>query len=257
MGQAGHQNKSALSFHVMSLAVISDIHANLEAFEAVLQDIDGRGIARIVCLGDLIGYGPNPEEVVRLIRDRAIPTVAGNHEMGVLHDRSLSWFNPKTRANVLRMREMISGESRTFLATLPRSLVMNNALFVHGFPPQSPFVYLYQIQEKTLAKRLSNLSVPIAFVGHTHELVLHGLVDGEVESCILKQGTILLDWDKCIVNVGSVGQPRDGDQSAKYVIWDTGAKTLEVCFVPYDAQKTADKINDLGLPEYYGERLLG
>jgi diadenosine tetraphosphatase ApaH/serine/threonine PP2A family protein phosphatase len=118
-------------------------------------------------------------------------------------------------------------------------------------------VYLYQIQGETLAKRLSSLPVPIAFVGHTHELILKGLTRKGVESLILKQGTISLDWEKCIVNVGSVGQPRDGDQSAKYVIWNKKAETIEVCFVPYDAQKTADKINDLGLPEYYGERLLG
>jgi predicted phosphodiesterase len=241
----------------MSLAVISDIHANLEAFEAVLEDIDSRGISRIVCLGDLVGYGPNPEEVVRLVEQRSIPSVAGNHEMGVLHDKSLSWFNPKTRANVLRMRTMLSEKSRTFLATLPRSLLLDNGMFVHGFPPRSPFVYLYNLSEKTLARRLGTLPVPIVFVGHTHELVLKGLLHGEVESLVLGQGILPLDWEKCIVNVGSVGQPRDGDPRAKYVVWEREAKTIEVCFVPYDAQKTADKIKHLGLPEYYGERLLG
>ena len=240
----------------MTLAVISDIHANLEAFEAVLAHIDRRGITRIVCLGDLVGYGPDPEEVVRLFRKRSIPSVVGNHEMGVLHDKSLSWFNPKTRTNVLRMREMLSRESKNFLATLPRNLIVDDALFVHGFPPKSPFVYLYQIYGKTLARRLAGLTHSPAFVGHTHELVLQGLNNGEVESFTLDQGTVSLDFEQCIVNVGSVGQPRDRDRSAKYVIWDKPKNTIEVCFVSYDAKKTAAKIRELGFPEYYGERLL-
>ncbi|WP_462324922.1 metallophosphoesterase family protein [Desulfoplanes sp.] len=240
----------------MPLAVISDIHANLEALEAVLADIDGRGIARIVCLGDLVGYGPNPEEVVRLFRNRSIPSVVGNHEMGVLHDRSLSWFNPKTRANVLRMREMLSRESKDFLATLPRNLIVDDGLFVHGFPPKSPFVYLYQMSGETLAKRLAGLSHSPAFVGHTHELVLEGLNNGNVESSILGEGKFALDYEKCIVNVGSVGQPRDRDRNAKYVVWDKKGNTIGVYRVPYDADKTVAKIKELGFPDFYGERLL-
>ncbi|GAU09243.1 metallophosphoesterase family protein [Desulfoplanes formicivorans] len=241
----------------MAIAVISDIHANLEALEAVLADIDQRGLSRIICLGDLVGYGPNPQEVVQRVRQRSILSVAGNHEMGVLSDRSLFWFNPKTRANVLRMREMLSEDAISFLATLPRSLVVDDALFVHGFPPRSPFVYLFQIQGETLAKRLAGLSHTPSFVGHTHELVLEGLHQGSVESRILHKGILSLDWEQCIVNVGSVGQPRDGDPSAKYVIWDKENATIEVCFVPYDARRTAAKINALGFPAYYGERLLG
>jgi predicted phosphodiesterase len=241
----------------MAIAVISDIHANLEALEAVLAHIDQRGITRIICLGDLVGYGPNPQEVVQRVRERSILSVVGNHEMGVLSDRSLSWFNPKTRANVLRMREMLSADSMAFLATLPKSLILDNALFVHGFPPRSPFVYLFQIQGETLAKRLAGLRHSPAFVGHTHELVLEGLNKGKVESRILSRGIVTLKWKQCIVNVGSVGQPRDGEPSAKYVIWDKKTSSIEVCFVPYDAHVTAAKIKALGFPAYYAERLLG
>ena len=240
----------------MSLAVISDIHANLEAFQAVLTDIDTRGITRIICLGDCIGYGPNPEEVVHRVQERAITCVLGNHEMGVLHKRSQAWFNPKARINVQITRSMLSTKSLNFLATLPRHLIRDDAVFVHGFPPDSPFVYLYQKEGKDLEKALRTMTHPLAFVGHTHELVLTGLRQEVLETTLLNQGRCVLDCEKCIVNVGSVGQPRDGNNAAKYIIWDKEAGDIEVCFVPYDFKTTIKKIKSLGFPDYYGERLM-
>ncbi len=239
----------------MPLAVISDIHANLEALTAVLADMDTRQITEIICLGDCIGYGPDPEEVVRLVQQRGFSCVLGNHEMGVLHKRSEVWFNPKARVNVQVTRTMLSRESLEFLATLPRHIIRDNAVFVHGFPPDSPFVYLYQKEEEELAKTLRTMAHPMAFVGHTHELVLAGLYQGVLETTILHQGQVELNCEKCIVNVGSVGQPRDGNNNAKYIIWDQETDHIEVCFVPYDFQTTINKINKLGFPEYYGERL--
>jgi len=240
----------------MPIAVISDIHANLEACMAVFADIATRNIAEIICLGDCVGYGPNPEEVVQLVREHAISCVLGNHEMGVLHKRSETWFNPKARINVQTTRKMLSQESMDFLATLPRHLVRNDAVFVHGFPPDSPFVYLYQKEGDELKKALRSMVHPLAFVGHTHELVLAGLRQGVLETTLLNQGRYALNYEKCIVNVGSVGQPRDGNNTAKYIIWDKEAEEIEVCFVPYDFKTTIKKIRALGFPEYYGERLM-
>ncbi|MDD2219761.1 MAG: metallophosphoesterase family protein [Desulfoplanes sp.] len=239
----------------MPIAVISDIHANLEAFEAVLADIENRKITDIICLGDCIGYGPNPEEVVRLVQKRAITCVLGNHEMGVLHAPSEAWFNPKARINVQATRAMLSTNSLDFLATFPRHIIKKDALFVHGFPPDSPFVYLYQKEGEELEKALRAMLHPLAFVGHTHELVLAGIHHGQLETTILSEGPLNLGYEKCIVNVGSVGQPRDGNNAAKYVIWDNEAGTIEVCFVPYDFATTIGKIKALGFPDYYGERL--
>lgn len=239
----------------MRIAVISDIHANLEAFEAVLADIKNRKITDIICLGDCIGYGPNPEEVVRLVQQRAIACVLGNHEMGILHTSSEAWFNPNARANVRTTRAMLSPNSLNFLATIPRHIIKKDAVFVHGFPPNSPFVYLYQKEGEELEKALRTMLLPLAFVGHTHELVLAGIRHGQLETTILAQGHCDLEYEKCIVNVGSVGQPRDGNNAAKYVIWDNEAKMIEVCFIPYDFETTIEKIKALGFPDYYGERL--
>lgn len=239
----------------MPIAIISDIHANLEACTAVFADIATRNIDEIICLGDCVGYGPNPEEVVRLVQKHNITCVLGNHEMGVLHKPSETWFNPKARLNIQTTRNMLSRESMDFLGTLPRHLVQNNAVFVHGFPPHSPFIYLYQKEGEELKKALYAMAHPLAFVGHTHELVLAGLRKEVLETTLLTKGRYALDYEKCIVNVGSVGQPRDGNNAAKYIIWNNKTGTIEVCFVPYDFETTIEKIKALGFPDYYGERL--
>jgi predicted phosphodiesterase len=240
----------------MRIAVISDIHGNIEALREVLADIEQAGADSVVCLGDLIGYGPDPEEVVRLVRSRAIPSVLGNHELGIVQPEFLAWFNASARQSLEMTAGFISGASTAFLHTLPRMLVSHGGLFVHGCPPDSPMDYIFEMSARELYNAFNRTDQPVSFVGHTHLLGLVSLEDDKVKHTSLGEGIARLkEGVRYIVNVGAVGQPRDGNNNAKYVIWNTSEKIVEVRFVPYDIAATAEKILQLGLPRINASRL--
>lgn len=240
----------------MRLAIISDIHGNLEAFKAVLSDIDTSKPDRMVCLGDNVGYGPDPEAVVQLLRLRGIESVMGNHELGLFDDQVLNWFNPRARVSLKRTRQMLSDESLSFLATLPKAIVLEKIRFVHGFPPDSPLVYLFQIPDSSLHRVLERMAEQICFIGHTHVLRLALWEPHVFEKRRLKQQAFYLPpGSKAIVNVGSVGQPRDGDNRAKYVLFDTRENRIDVRAVDYPREVTIRKIIEAGLPREHAERL--
>jgi predicted phosphodiesterase len=240
----------------MRLAIISDIHGNLEAFNEVLADIDRLDIEQSICLGDNIGYGPDPEEVLNLLRSRNIPSVIGNHELGILDKHTLSHFNPLAAKVLMQTEEMLSNESRAFIKELPVSLTSNGALFVHGCPPDSVDTYLFELASWEFKKIFKETTNDIFFVGHTHELQLISFSGEQVIRQYLNRGTLRLNEDeRYIINAGSVGQPRDGNNNAKYVIWDDTDKTIEVRFIPYDIEKTAKKILALGFYRTFADRL--
>lgn len=240
----------------MRMAILSDIHANLEALQAVVADIGDRCVDRIICLGDNIGYGPDPEAVVRLVREIGCICVLGNHEAALISEKARRWMNFQAQENSVRTERMLSQESRQYCQGLPASLVLDDAVFVHGFPPDSVFLYLNRQPDSRIAGLFQSSPGSRFFLGHTHELQL---VCQEAEGVVrlpLGEGTVGISPDrKAIVNAGSVGQPRGSDKSAKYVIWDQAAHELEVRFVPYDGETTARKILELGFPGAYAERL--
>ena len=131
----------------MRIAVISDIHANLEALEQVLVDINGSNIDRVVCLGDSIGYGPEPEQVVAMINDHHIPSILGNHELAVIDQNYLAWFNPPARRSLLKTIEMLSSKTVNFISKLKPFMIYDSYRFVHGFPPDSATSRLCAIPE--------------------------------------------------------------------------------------------------------------
>lgn len=240
----------------MKLTVISDIHGNIEAFKAVLADIEGLGLETPVCLGDNIGYGPDPDEVVGLLRSRNIPSLLGNHELGLVDQNTLSWFNPHARRSLLQTKQFLTPDSRAYLKTLPVNMTVNECLLVHGCPPESVNTYLFEPSPVQFAQIFDEMECNLCMVGHTHELMLISYTDGQLTRAPLRKGVqILAEDSKYIINVGSVGQPRDGNNNAKYVIWDSESRTLEVRFVPYNIRKTAEKIIALGLPRGNAERL--
>ncbi len=242
----------------MRLAVISDIHGNMDALEQVLADIDQAGVRTVFSLGDNIGYGAEPERVVQTLMARGIPSVLGNHEMAALDPGFLDWFNPIAQTSLTRTFGMLSPKSMNFTAGLPTQMSAHGCRFVHGFPPDSPTVYLFQVEVERRARVLKVLPQRLCFVGHTHVLEISGFDGHDFTDVGIREGPIPLDPGlKYLINVGSVGQPRDGDIRAKYVIWDADQNTLEIRFVAYDAQAAADKILAAGLPEQHARRLLG
>ncbi len=242
----------------MRLAVISDIHGNMDALEQVLADIARAGVEAVTSLGDNIGYGAEPERVVQTLMERGIPSVLGNHEKAALDPGFLDWFNPIARTSLTRTFGMLSPDSMKFAAGLPTQMSAHGCRFVHGFPPDSPTVYLFQVEVERRARVLKALPQRVCFVGHTHCLEIAEFDGRSFTDIPIREGAIPIDPDlKYLINIGSVGQPRDGDIRAKYVIWDTDRNVLEVRFVAYDAQAAADKILASGLPEQHARRLLG
>ena len=222
----------------------------------MLADIDRLGLETVVCLGDNIGYGPEPDQVVKLLRSRNIPSLMGNHELGLVDKSKLSGFNPQARRSLLQTAELLSAEVLAYLKTLPVNMSVSDCLLVHGCPPGSINTYIFQISPVQLARIFQEMESDLCMVGHTHELLLITYTDGQVSSAPLSEGIQTLDAEsKYIVNVGSVGQPRDGNNNAKYVIWDSEAGTLEVRFVSYNIKKTVEKIIALGLPKGHADRL--
>lgn len=236
----------------MLVAILSDIHANLEALEAVISDLENRRPAEVVCLGDLIGYGPDPDEVVGLVRSKGFAVVMGNHEAALADRRLLRWFNFQARDNAIETGRLLSSENREFCRNLPRFRHCHGARFVHGFPPDSPLVYLNYKTDGEIISFLSTADEDLFFVGHTHRLI-HVRWDGiRLHRDELGPGVRLLDKNcRHIINVGSVGQPRGGDRRANYLLWDIEEASIETIFVSYDRKKTAAKIIKRGFPNEY------
>lgn len=240
----------------MRLAVFSDIHGNLEAFGAVLADAEGIGCDQMACLGDAVGYGPDSQAVLELLRRRQMPCVLGNHEWGLVDKSRLKWFNPPAREALLMTAQDISPANLEFIAAWPRHLEIGDCRLVHGCPPDEVTTYIFELGPAELEKRIRKTPQPLCLVGHTHELELIGLAPRGLQRQALTRGVHALQkgW-RYLMNVGSVGQPRDGDPHAKYLVYDAGAKAVELRFVPYDIAATQAKIRAQGLPEYNASRL--
>ncbi|MEJ2037557.1 MAG: metallophosphoesterase family protein [Desulfosarcinaceae bacterium] len=240
----------------MKLALFSDVHGNYEALKQVLADIDNAGVDRVICLGDCIGYGPEPEEVLAEIIERKIDAILGNHELAVCDPRHMTWFNPLARASLKITIEKLSQASIAYIKTLPSSLVIEGFRCVHGFPPDSSRTYLFQKSPNQLKEAMAALQEPVCFIGHTHELEAVNYNGNTVERRPLKQGRFALSREhRYLINIGSVGQPRDGNNQAKYVILDLDAYCLETRFISYDIAVTVAKIKAAGMPEQHANRL--
>ena len=248
----------------MRCAIVSDIHANLEAFEAVLDDIRGQGIEDIFCLGDLIGYGPNPRECIDLAMRHFKVTLMGNHDQAALFDPE--GFNASAEAAIFWTREQLESRGNPrqnerrweFLGELPRVHREQDGqlLFVHGSPrvPLNEYIFPEDIYNRRKMERIFQLVDRYCFVGHTHVPGVF-LESGEfLEPTDLPEGRLALPDQKMVVNVGSIGQPRDGDPRACYVVLEDG--NLWFRRVPYDVEKTIQKIYRIpALDNFLGDRL--
>lgn len=240
----------------MKVAVLSDIHGNLEAFEAVRADLEQLSADKVICLGDNIGYGPDPDAVVRRLLQLGYESTLGNHEFALMDERGRRWLNFQAAENSIETEKLLSAESRAYCCSLPTSLEFENTLFVHGYPPDSVFRYLEKQSDEKIAALLKNNPASLFFLGHTHRLQLVSRENGGIiRRSLAREKVICRPGKKYIFNCGSVGQPRDGDNRAKYLLWDQGKSEVEVRFVVYDNEKTMNKIKERGFPEIYALRL--
>jgi predicted phosphodiesterase len=241
-------------------AIISDIHGNLEALQAVLADIESQGLKRIVCLGDIVGYGPNPCECVDLCLEFEV-CLLGNHDNGALFDPG--GFSSGAERAIFWTRRMIedpqSPQARQrwdFLARLPRTVREGTTLFVHGSPrnPLSEYVFPEDISNTNKMSRIFGFIEGACFHGHTH---VPGVFtqSGKFYSPRELDGRFHLGEEKVMVNVGSVGQPRDNDPRSCYVVLQ--GQQVEFRRVPYPWEKTREKILAIDeLDNFLGDRLL-
>jgi diadenosine tetraphosphatase ApaH/serine/threonine PP2A family protein phosphatase len=245
----------------VKIAVLSDIHANLAALQAVLADIDAVAPdAAIWHTGDIVGYNAEPNEVVALLRERGAVGVMGNHDAAVLGELDVSWFNPEAAAAVRWTATHITHENATWLHALPKISEMGAATLVHAslLKPLEEYV----IDAGSARENLFALSTPVLFHGHTHVPAYWALRGGQA-SLIDIDGRAQPLLSPSLINVGSVGQPRDGDVRASWVLWDRsddgsaiGALgTVQWRRVAYDVARTQSLVRAAGLPERFATRL--
>ena len=233
----------------MKVALLSDIHANLQALDAVLADMPS--VDDVVCLGDVVGYGGDPKSCLDRVRDAGWLVLAGNHDRACTDPAALGWFNDQAAAVVRWTMEVLDESRLSWLDGLPEQAIDGDVLYVHG-SPRSP-TYEYVMDYETAAENLLLIGQRLCFHGHTHiPGVFHGQA-GEMRHDY-EEGFFKLRGP-ALVNPGSVGQPRDGNPDASYVIWDAEHKMLEFRRVPYDREGAKRAILDAGLPPRFAYRL--
>lgn len=236
----------------MRFLVISDVHSNLEALEAVLSDAEGRYEA-VLCLGDLVGYGPDPNECVERVRSLpSLSCVAGNHDWAAIGKLGLEDFNTDARLATLWTQKVLTPASVSYLNSLPEKIVLGDKLtIVHG-SPRYP-IWEYVLTSLVALENFQHFDTPWCLIGHSHIPVVFALREDNPGTCEL----IPLDEDRpfwlspdfrYIINPGSVGQPRDGDPRASYAFLDPDEGVLELKRVYYLVSKTQDKMEKAGLP---------
>jgi diadenosine tetraphosphatase ApaH/serine/threonine PP2A family protein phosphatase len=243
------------------LALISDLHSNLEAVEAVLHRIDSLGVREIACLGDVVGYGADPLPVTRIVMQRCKWTIQGNHDWGLFHE--LDDFNPLAREALMYSRAQLQpsfwrfGRQKAwdFLRSLPDRKEDHGFLFFHGSPRDPVMEYVLKSDGFLEPEKMQHLFTLIdrpCFVGHTHWPGVHR-PDFRFTQATDEDREFRLDRGPCIVNVGSVGQPRDGDNRASFAV--AFGDRVEIHRVPYDFRRAQAKILAAGLHPALAERL--
>jgi diadenosine tetraphosphatase ApaH/serine/threonine PP2A family protein phosphatase len=238
----------------MRIAVFSDIHANLHALEAVLAAIDLEGVDEIWCLGDLVGYGPRPNECVDLVRTRADVSLCGNHDLAVIGTLDISDFSGDAAAAARWTRGELGESQRTWLAGLEPTATRDGAQLFHG-SPRDP-VWDYVLSEEVALASLLETTAPIVLVGHSH-VALALAWDGEaLDGGLAPAGTEPeLGRGRWLLNPGSVGQPRDGDARAAWLLIDTDTGRAAFRRIPYPIEQTQAEIQARGLPPTLAARL--
>lgn len=239
----------------MRVAVLSDVHGNAAALEAVLADITG--CDAIWNLGDTVGYGPEPVRCMdRLAAAAPAVTLVGNHDLACIGELDTSQFNLVARQATDWTAAQLDETHRETIAGYPQRSVMEDATLVHG-SPRSP-IWEYVISADVATENMGAFTTRLCFVGHTHvaALATHPVGTGRVRYQRLAAGSLIdVDRDRAIINPGSVGQPRDGDPRAAYLIFDVEQSTVEIRRVTYPIEETQQAIARAGLPEVLGMRL--
>ncbi|MCL2182448.1 MAG: metallophosphatase family protein [Chitinispirillia bacterium] len=239
----------------MKLAFISDIHANLEALESVLADIDSKEIDDIYCLGDVVGYGANPNECVEIVSKRCKSVLLGNHDAVATGLLTTQHFNVHARIAIEWTAGELTSENKKFLAAQPLAKTVDDFTMVHATPYQ-PGMWYYITSLEEAYFNFQSFDTRICLVGHTHIPMIIALDEEEIY--VHQDKSISFDERenlRLLINIGSVGQPRDRHPESSYGILDTGEKKFSLYRVPYDIAKTQSKMKKIKMPDFLVNRL--
>lgn len=233
----------------MKIAIISDIHGNLEALSEVFNYLSDKGVNDVFCLGDIVGYGPNPNECIDLVASKCKKSIIGNHDHAALGLTSIEYFNDFAKLSTYWTMNELTNKSKDFLLSLDFQISTNDYILVHSSPSE-PKSWNYVLSEEDAKQEFEHFEQNVCFIGHSHYPVIFS------KNGFSRKGNIVLDdTNKYIVNVGSTGQPRDGDSRACFCIYNLEQKSVEYVRIEYDIESTRKKIQDAGLPTFLADRL--
>jgi len=237
----------------MRHAILSDIHGNLEALDTVLADVESRGITSMVCLGDFVGYGAAPNECIERLRRRIEVAVAGNHDLAACGRIRLGYFNPDAASAARWTTETLTNENLEYLRGLPMSVAWRDVRLVHA-SPADPEEWHYVFSPADAVYEMQACAEPTCMIGHSHYPGTFE-IEGERVSYTRDLQVPGRPGRRYLINVASVGQPRDGDQRAGYLVYDEEPRSFEHVRLPYDIEGAMRRIRDAGLPPFLAERL--
>lgn len=240
----------------MRIGIFSDTHGNIEALHAVMARLDEAQVDKLVCLGDTVGYGANPNETCELVRSRAAVTILGNHDAAVAGRMDYSYYYDAAREALDYHASILSPENLEWLRSLPYEARDGHVGYCHGSPVHiEEFDYVFEPEQAATCLPEFERLADVTFIGHSHLCKSFALSSDDVYEVVTRQFE-LRPGMRYIVSVGSVGQPRDRDPRASYVLYDTEAREVRFERVEYDVEAAARKIFAAPLAPSFGQRLL-
>ena len=240
----------------MKYGILGDIHSNISALRAVLERLDEAGVDTLVSVGDVVGYGAAPSECIALLRERGAVVVKGNHDAACVNEIDERTFNPYARAAVAWTRTAIDEDEKRWLKGLPLVATLEHCQVAHG-TLHRPELFDYILSLSDADPSLDEMTRPVCFVGHSHiPLTVMRFADDPGRTAYTCDTEVdLSETIKALINVGSVGQPRDENPLTAYVLFDADRQRSELLRIPYDVEAEVARIAEAGLPRVLGERL--
>jgi predicted phosphodiesterase len=241
----------------MRFAFVSDIHGNLEALEAVFKDIEGQDVDEVICLGDIVGYGANPNECADLVRQKCTYILLGNHDAAAVNLLATHHFNSHAKIAIEWTAANLNNDVRSFLLSLPLVLTRETLTLVHS-TPYEPNMWYYITSLEEAAFNFQYFDTQVCLVGHTHIPIII-VLDGKKEVYVHQASQINLhgmDESRVLINVGSVGQPRDRNPDSCYAVLDTTLGDFFYRRVPYNIEKAQAKMKKIKMTDFLINRLI-
>lgn len=236
----------------MLYGIFGDIHSNFEALTVILDFFNTKQIEKYLCVGDIVGYGPNPNECVNIMKKLSpLKIVVGNHDRAACGLKDITWFNEYAQKAIIWTRQILTQENQIYLSELPKIITFQDICLVHGSPRDPLDEYL--LTREQYQENLTYLTTPFTFIGHSHIPFIFG-----TNSTYLMRETrsvIISKQEKYIINPGAAGQPRDGNNKASCALYDTVSDKLDFLRLDYDIHTTQKKMRVAKLPAYLIERL--